>query len=148
MRRSRRLSAAGQYAVARNDDGHRIAPHGLPDRTRRTRVSGLPRQCAVGRRLAPAYAAQGFVDAAMERAHAGEVQLDAGKVDSFACHVPLHVVDRALDRRRRPACGAAERPRSRRSVAAPLASGSCRRVSPSALQATPTAPMAVSKNRQ
>ena len=103
------LAAAGQHAMARDDDGYGIAPHGLADGARRTGVSGLPRQCAVGRRLAPADAAQRFVDAAVKGADAGEIELDAGEVDTLPRQVFLHSADRTRDLRRRLTFGGAGR---------------------------------------
>ena len=46
-----------------------------------------------------------------------------------------------------PGLALADRPRSRRSVAPRLDSGSCTRDSPCTLQATPTAPIPVSNKR-
>ena len=95
------LLPAREHAMAGNDDGHGVAPHRLPDRAGGIRRLDLPRERAVGGRLAPTDAARGSIDRAVEIAGAGQVERDVREVDALAFHVPLQQLAGLRDRRRR-----------------------------------------------
>ena len=124
------LVAAGEDAVAGDDDGDGVARHRLPDRARRAGRAGLPGQVAIGRRLAPADAARRGVDLGVEGRDARQVQRHGGEVDPLAGHVALHVGDHRRDPRavelRRSSWGRAASSASRSRACRPPAAGSAR----------------------